>query len=186
MATIRLPNNWQPRDYQLDAWGYLAHGGRHAELIWHRRSGKDEIALHWAAVAAFQRQANYWHMLPMANQARKAIWHAVNPHTGVRRIDEAFPRELREQTYEGEMLIRFKNGSTWQLLGSDNYNAAVGSAPAGIVFSEWALANPAARKEIAAAIDAVYPDKHPDVADAYSVHFCGTGGPACLLDEDEG
>jgi galactokinase len=43
------------------------------------------------------------------------------------------------------------------------------------------LVNPAARTEIQAAIDAVYPDRHPDVADAYSVHFCGTGGPASLL-----
>jgi len=47
------------------------------------------------------------------------------------------------------------------------------------------LVDPAARKEIAAAIDAIYPGKHPDVADAYSVHFCGTGGPARLLGEDE-
>jgi galactokinase len=42
------------------------------------------------------------------------------------------------------------------------------------------LVHPAARQEIEAAIRAHYPDKHPDVADAYSVHFCGTGGPACL------
>jgi hypothetical protein len=35
----------------------------------------------------------YWHMLPEASQARKAIWDAVNPHTGKRRIDEAFPKE---------------------------------------------------------------------------------------------
>jgi galactokinase len=42
------------------------------------------------------------------------------------------------------------------------------------------LVNPAARAEIEAAIHTQYPDKHPDVADAYSIHFCGTGGPACL------
>jgi hypothetical protein len=34
-----------------------------------------------------------------------------------------------------------------------------------------------------AAIDAQYPVKHPDVANDYSVHFCQTGGPACLQDE---
>ena len=43
------------------------------------------------------------------------------------------------------------------------------------------LVDPAARSDIQAAIDADYPCKHPDVVDAYSVHFCGTGGPACLL-----
>ena len=41
------------------------------------------------------------------------------------------------------------------------------------------LVNPAYREQIVAAIDARYPQAHPDVADAYSVHFCQTGGPAC-------
>ena len=142
---IRLPNNWKPRGYQMGAWSYLERGGRHAELIWPRRHGKDEIALHRTACAAFERVANYWHMLPEAAQARKAIWKAINPHTGIRRIDEAFPHELRASTNDTEMLITFKNGSSWQVVGSDNFNSLVGSAPAGIVYSEWALANPAAR-----------------------------------------
>lgn len=145
MARIKLPNGWRPRDYQLPAWTYLENGGRHAELIWARRHGKDEIALHRTACAAFERVANYWHMLPEAAQARKAIWKAVNPHTGIRRIDEAFPHELRSSTNDTEMLITFKNGSSWQVVGSDNFNSLVGSAPAGIVYSEWALANPNAR-----------------------------------------
>jgi phage terminase large subunit len=145
MARIVLPNNWRPRDYQLPAWTYLENGGRHAELVWARRHGKDEIALHRTACAAFERTANYWHMLPEAAQARKAIWGAVNPHTGLKRIDEAFPLELRSSTNNTEMLITFKNGSTWQVVGSDNFNSLVGSAPAGIVYSEWALANPNAR-----------------------------------------
>ena len=146
MTTIRLPHNdWKPRDYQRKAWAYLERGGRHAELIFHRRAGKDEICLHWAAIAAHKRPASYWHMLPMASQARKAIWEAINPHSGKRRIDEAFPQALRETTRENEMLIKFKSGSTWQVVGSDNFNSLVGSPPAGITVSEWALANPAAR-----------------------------------------
>lgn len=84
-------------------------------------------------------------MLPEAAQARKAIWSAVNPHTGKLRIDEAFPPAIRESTNNTEMMIRFKNGSSWQVVGSDNFNSLVGSAPAGIVYSEWALANPTAR-----------------------------------------
>lgn len=84
-------------------------------------------------------------MLPEYAQARKAIWDAVNPHTGKRRIDEAFPHELRESTKDQEMSIRFKNGSTWQVVGSDRFDSLVGSTPAGIVYSEWALANPNAR-----------------------------------------
>lgn len=145
MARISLPHNWRPRDYQLPAWTYLERGGKHAELVWHRRSGKDEVALHRTACAAFERVAGYWHMLPEYSQARKAIWDAVNPHTGMRRIDEAFPLELRKTTRNQEMMIEFKNGSSWQVVGSDNFNSLVGATPAGIVYSEWALANPAAR-----------------------------------------
>jgi len=142
---IDLPNGWVPRGYQLPAWRYMQAGGRHAELVWHRRSGKDEIALHMTACKAMQRVAGYWHMLPQASQARKAIWDAVNPHTGKKRIDEAFPLGLRKSTRNNEMQIEFLNGSTWQVVGSDNFNSLVGSTPAGIVYSEWALSNPAAR-----------------------------------------
>jgi phage terminase large subunit len=74
------------------------------------------------------KPATYWHMLPAYSQGRKAIWSAVNPHTGKRRIDEAFPHELRANTNESEMFIRLKNGSTWQVVGSDRYDAAVGSS----------------------------------------------------------
>lgn len=127
-------------------WNYwVRDGGRHAELVWHRRSGKDETVLHGTAVKVLERPANYWHMLPLANQARKAIWDAVNPRTGKRRIDEAFPMELRTTTKDQEMLIRFINGATWQVLGSDNFQGAIGSTPAGIVYSEWAQSNPTAR-----------------------------------------
>jgi phage terminase large subunit len=145
LAKIQLPNGWKPRPYQLPAWEYLENGGKHAELVWHRRSGKDEVALHRAACAAFERTAGYWHMLPEYSQARKAIWDAVSPHSGKKRIDEAFPLELRKTTRNQEMMIEFKNGSTWQVVGSDNFNSLVGATPAGIVYSEWALANPEAR-----------------------------------------
>jgi phage terminase large subunit len=141
---IRLPNGWTPRVYQRPAWDWLERGGRRALLFWHRRAGKDDVGLHRAACAAFERVGAYWHMLPEASQARKAIWDAVDPHLGRRRIDVAFPAELREVTRENEMFIRFRNGSTWQLVGSDNYDSLVGSPPIGLVSSEHALSNPAA------------------------------------------
>lgn len=144
MTLITLPNQWQPRQYQFDLWRFLEQGGKRALAVCHRRWGKDDIALHWTAVAAHQRVASYWHMLPEAEQARKAIWTAVNPHTGIRRIDEAFPPAIRENTNDQGMFIRFKNGSTWQVVGSDNYNSLVGAPPAGLVVSEWSLADPSA------------------------------------------
>ena len=145
MAAIQLPNSWKPRDYQMDAWRYLENGGRHCEVVWHRRSGKDELGLHWTAVAAFQRVGTYWYLLPMASQARKAIWNAINPHTGKKRIDEAFPEAIRRRKNDQEMYIEFVNGSTWQVVGSDNFNSLVGSPPIGLVYSEWAVSNPAAK-----------------------------------------
>lgn len=139
---VRLPNGWAPRSYQLPLWSYLENGGKRADVAAHRRWGKDDVSLHWEAIAAHQRVGTYWHMLPEAAQAKKAIWEAVNPHTGKRRIDEAFPKELRETVRNDEMFIRFKNGSSWQVVGSDNYNSLVGSPPIGVVFSEWSLAKP--------------------------------------------
>lgn len=128
----------------MPAWSALEAGKKRLALAWHRRAGKDDMCLHWAAVSAMQRVGPYWHMLPQANQARKAIWDAVNPRTGRRRIDDAFPAEIRDSTRENDMFIRFKTGSTWQVVGSDNFDSLVGSPPVGIVFSEYALADPSA------------------------------------------
>jgi hypothetical protein len=121
-----------------------ARRGARASVIWPRRHGKDDVALHFTACAAHERVGVYWHLLPQQNQARKAIWDAVDPHTGKRRIDNAFPPALRETTREQDMMIRFKSGSTWQVIGSDNYDALVGTPPIGVVFSEWALSSPQA------------------------------------------
>lgn len=136
--------NWVPRTYQQPLWDALHSGVKRAVAVWHRRAGKDDICLRWANKAAQDRVGTYWHMLPEAAQARKAIWEAVNPHTGKRRIDEAFPPEQRSHTRESDMFIRWPNGSTWQVLGSDNYDSLVGSPPIGVTFSEYALADPQA------------------------------------------
>ena len=144
MRTIKLPYQWTEREYQEPLWDYLCHGGKRAFAVWHRRAGKDDIALHYAMLAMHLRVGNVWHCLPEYAQGRKSIWTAVNPHTGKRRIDEAFPLELRESTSDNEMFIRFLNGSTWQIIGSDRYDATVGSSPMGITYSEWALAIPSA------------------------------------------
>lgn len=109
---------------------------------WHRRSGKDDVGLHWTCREAVQIPANYWYMLPQANQARKAVWDAVDPHTGRRRMEWAFPPELIDDKKDHEMFLRLKNGATWQVVGSDNWNSLVGSPPRGIVYSEYALSDP--------------------------------------------
>ena len=141
---ITLPNNWSPRDYQLPLWRYLSNQGKRAVVSWHRRSGKDAVMLHHCACASQERVGNYWYCLPEYGQARKAIWTAVNPHTGILRIDEVFPHEIRKSTNKQEMIIELQNGSTFQLVGSDTPDSLVGATPAGVVFSEYAISNPSA------------------------------------------
>lgn len=142
MARIVLPYQWSPRDYQRVVWDYLEDGGKRAVLRWHRRAGKDDVFLHWTAFAAHERIGTYWYMLPEYGQARKAMWDAINPKTGRRRIDDAFPLEIRKRTLDQQMMIEFHCGSTFQLVGSDSFNALVGSPPIGLVFSEYAISQP--------------------------------------------
>lgn len=139
-----MPHKWRPRPDQMPLWSYLEGGGTRAVEVAHRRWGKDDIGLHFTATQMVQRIGTYWHMLPEYGQARKAIWAAINPKTGRRRIDDAFPKEIRKTTREQEMFIESTGGSTWQLVGSDNFDSLVGSPPIGIVCSEWALADPRA------------------------------------------
>lgn len=133
-----------PRGYQLPVFQAAERGIKRFWLCWHRRAGKDEVCMHNTALRAMLEPGTYWHCLPEYAQARKAIWDAVNPKTGKRRIDEVFPPEIRKRTREDEMFFEFKNGSTWQLVGSDRYDSLVGAGPRGIVFSEYALSDPMA------------------------------------------
>jgi hypothetical protein len=137
-----LPNNWRPRGYQLPFWRYMENGGKRAVICWHRRSGKDDCCLHFSATDSMQSIGNYWHMLPEYKQARKVVWDAINPKTGKRRIDEAFPPSIRKATRKHEMQIELISGSIWQLVGAENFDSYMGSPPRGIVFSEWSLSNP--------------------------------------------
>lgn len=139
---ITLPHNWSAREYQKPLWKYLANGGKRAVVAWHRRSGKDAVMLHHCACAAHERVGNIWYLMPEAEQCRKALWNAINPHTGKLRLDEAFPKELRKSTNQQEMIIQLLNGSSFQLGGSDNYNSLVGATPIGVAFSEYAISNP--------------------------------------------
>lgn len=146
-----IEHNFELRWYQCNLWDAFADTSkdRFFELA-HRRWGKDEVVLNLTREAAFNPQhpryrvGNYWHTLPEYAQGRKALWESVNAHTGKRRIDEAFPPQIRRRTDNQTMMIEFLNGSTWQIIGSDSYDATVGAGPVGITYSEWALANPSA------------------------------------------
>lgn len=147
MTNIKLPHNWVARHYQKDVFQYMLKGGsmdrKRAACVWHRRCGKDSFSLQLGAVASQMRIGTYWHLLPALNQARKVVWDGID-REGRRMIDQAFPKELRQSVNNSDMQIKFKNGSIWQCVGSDNYDSLVGSNPIGVVMSEYSVADPRA------------------------------------------
>ena len=112
--------------------------------IWHRRAGKDEIVLNAISELSEREIGTYWHCFPEFKQARKAIWNGINPRTGQRRIFDSFHPATIKRMQDDDMFLELTSGSTFQLIGSDRYDATVGSGPRGIAYSEWALSNPSA------------------------------------------
>jgi hypothetical protein len=141
---VTLPHaGWRARPYQQGAFRALDNGIKRIALAWPRRHGKDDVGLHMIAQQAIAgRVGNYWYALPQYSQARKAIWDAVDPHRGRKRIDLAFPAEAIAKRRDHEMHIEFVNGSTFSVVGSNDPDTLVGAPPVGIVFSEYALSNP--------------------------------------------
>lgn len=147
MSSTRLtiPHDWAARPHQRALLAQFGHGKRYTRgcAVWHRRAGKDSVALNLTARDMFRRVGTYWHLFPEQTQARRAIWNGIDG-AGRRIIDQVFPAAVRRRTSAQEMLIETVNGSIWQMAGSDNYDSLVGSNPVGVVFSEWSLANPEA------------------------------------------
>lgn len=129
--------------HQRPVWNAMQQGVKRAALCWHRRAGKDSFAINYLATAAMQTPGVYWHMLPTATQGRKVIWNGIDRH-GRKVLDQAFPKQIRKKSLDQEMYIELINGSVIQIVGSDNYDSLVGANPVGVVFSEYAIANPAA------------------------------------------
>jgi hypothetical protein len=129
--------------HQLPVWEFMQAGGKRAALCWHRRAGKDSFAINYLATRAMQKPGVYWHMLPSAVQGRKVIWNGIDRH-GRKVIDQAIPPEIRVKKRDDEMYVELINGSIIQIVGSDNFDSLVGANPIGVVFSEYAIANPLA------------------------------------------
>jgi phage terminase large subunit len=130
---------------------YMDNGGLRAACVWHRRAGKDLVALHQAAKMAHERKAMYWHCLPTYRQAKKALWDGFTKD-GKRILECVFPGFLNpgsasgivKRKNESEMLLELKCGSMVQLVGSDTVDNLVGAGPAGVTFSEYSISKPRA------------------------------------------
>jgi len=151
---INLPNDFMPRPYQERVMAYFDAGGKKAFWLCHRRAGKDLTAMHQTCKMAHDRVGAYWHIYPTFAQARKAIWEGFRKD-GKRIMENVFPGFLNPKRKgsivwrkdEQQMAVFLKSGSIWRLLGSDRVEL-VGAGPIGVVFSEYALSNPAPRRLI--------------------------------------
>jgi len=142
------PNVFRPRPYQTPFWKFMENGGKRYIGVWHRRAGKDLNAVAWTAREACLKPGVYWHVGPTYKQARKFVWNGMTVDTYnpsiAHRYRDVFPKEMVARQREDDMMIELKNGSIWQVLGTDDPDSLVGPNPRGIVFSEYSIQNPAA------------------------------------------
>lgn len=136
-------NKYSPRPYQLPILDAIENKGyRRVLAILPRRAGKDITAFNLCIRACLRKVCVIYYIFPTYAQGKKVIWDSIT-NTGERVLDY-IPKELVESMNSQEMKIRFKNGSLFQIVGSDNYNSLMGTNPQGVVFSEYALQDPKA------------------------------------------
>jgi hypothetical protein len=143
MASVELPYNFAPREYQKPLWNALIRDGvKRAVTVWPRRNGKDIMAVNVLIAMAMQRVGTYYYIGPYYKQIREIIWQGIDGN-GHRFLDY-IPKALIKNKQDQEMRIFLVNGSVIKLCGSDNVDAIVGSNPIGIIFTEFSLHRPEA------------------------------------------
>ncbi len=140
---ITLPYGFKPREYQIPVLAAFDKGIKRIIQMWHRRGGKDKLDINIIARAMQEKVGIYYYMLPTYSQGKKVIWEGIGKD-GFKYIDH-FPEALRDgKPNDTEMKIKYKNGSIFQVIGTDNIDRIVGTNPIGCVFSEYSLQNPRA------------------------------------------
>lgn len=144
MPEIVLPYNYEPRNYQLNAWSHFEQEveGLRGVAVWHRRAGKDLLGINLVGVKHTQRVGMYWHLLPTYKQGRAIVWNGFTKDG--RRFIDHFPKEVVAEKNKTEMRISFTNGSMYQVVGTDDIDSLVGTNPIGCIFSEYSLQDPGA------------------------------------------
>lgn len=141
MPKVRVPHNYEPRHYQLPVLQALSEGCTRLVWVAHRRSGKDKTLAAEIAAQMLDRVGTYWGVFPELKQGRKILWEGMDSK-GFKFLDH-FPRELRDgDPNNSDMLLRYKNGSIFQIVGDDNIDSNVGSNPIFVWFDEYSLHSP--------------------------------------------
>jgi len=141
MEQILLPYKFEPRHYQANCLNAIEDGYRRGMFVWHRRAGKDKALLNVMIREMFSRVGNYYYYFPSMALGRKAVWDDIDS-SGFSTIDH-FPKAFIAKKNDNEMKITLKNGSTFQICGTDRLDV-VGPGPCGVVMSEYAKCNPRA------------------------------------------
>jgi phage terminase large subunit len=89
-----------------------------------------------------KRVGLYFYLFPTYSQAKKAIWDGKD-REGFPFIKH-FPDELVENRNSTELKITYKNGSIFQLAGTENIDTLLSTNPIGVVFAEYSLQDPSA------------------------------------------
>ena len=141
---IIIPHNYKPRPYQMGLWyAMISDKKKRSSYVWHRRAGKDLLALNRILYSAmFEAVGTYWHIFPSYAQGAKSVWQETNSEG--RKYIDYIPQELIAKKNEKELKITLKNGSIYQIVGSDNPDSLRGAGIKGAVFSEYAEQDPRA------------------------------------------
>ena len=114
--------------------------GKRAAIVWHRRTGKDKTCFAQEIVPAmFERVGVYHYYFPTMADGRRILWNGIDK-AGFPLLDH-FPKELIAKKLDQDMSIKARNGSLFQIVGSDRVES-VGTNPVGCVFSEFSKQNP--------------------------------------------
>lgn len=120
----------------------MDRGATRAVLTWHRRGGKDKTCLNFTIKKMAQRVGTYFYFFPTYAQAKKAIWEGRDKD-GLAALDH-FPAEWVLSKNVTDLQVKVRNGSIFQLVGTDNIDSIMSTNPVGCVFAEFSLQNPSA------------------------------------------
>lgn len=140
MKALKIPS-FEPRPYQLPFLSAMDDGINRAVLVWHRRAGKEMTCFNEMIKRAFfHRIGTYVYFFPTARLGRRILWDGMDK-TGKRFLDYIPKQIIDGQPNSVEMKIKLNNGSTIQVMGTDQI-INVGINPVGCVFSEFSLQDP--------------------------------------------
>jgi len=156
-----VPYNWIPRPYQCPLYDsvpreYIPENAdaetrakleelnknkyNRAYLIKTRRYGFDLTLINIFVKESQKRVGVYFHAFPTYAQGKKDVWNN-RTKDGIPFLDY-FPDKIIESKNSTEMIIKFKNNSIYQVVGTDDYKNLRGAGVVGVGFSEWAFHNP--------------------------------------------